>query len=409
MSFRFDFGRNPAVDSLFNKACDLRRSLSVSPDRIEREQNSSLIAEAEQVLCHDLAREPGTTKLNGNSLARIFLSLAYSDASWFDFDTFFKYALLDSVHTHHETMSAKNAANTLWALARMGCPTNQTSFEPYLDSEVTDCLLQILYQRSDDFIIQTCSNVLWSFASLDFDYADIELLLPYILCKIYAEMERDTQLARCEAKCISQLKDFLDYYKHQFSEKMKQDIFQLTLCVNHRIKEMAPPHSSATHREVEKVLRRCTTSVFQSEVSIGGGYADICFVPEKVVFEFNGPTHYEKDGRTLNAHSRFRQRLMKKNGYSVYHINYLDWQNAKNRENFIRDLSLVADLPIRTAAPQPSLTIFMPPQGPSIVVESTTPVFFITIPRDPPKKRPRDEEDDREIRDVQRAPKYARY
>lgn len=94
MSFRFNFGRHSPVTSLLTDASILRRSLSASTDLLERDSNVEIIARSERILCDDLARQPGTIALNGTSLAKIFLSLAYSKATWSEFDVFFKIALL---------------------------------------------------------------------------------------------------------------------------------------------------------------------------------------------------------------------------------------------------------------------------------------------------------------------------
>lgn len=394
MSLRFNFNKKTPADLLLDRACGLKRSLSMSASmdlsELERADVKRIIADATQILCDDLAKEPGTIPLNGQSLAKVFLALAYSKVTWSRMDNFLKLALRECICIHNcfETMTAKDIANILWSLARMGCRKQQTPGDYGLDFETQDLLIQALSQSTamPDFNVLTCTNILWSCVVLDFNFAEIACILPSILEVILNKMEQDDGLFAFNVNRINQIRDFIAYYHDQFPKEWEKDLLRLTLYLDQRTKQRTAPQSSASHKQVECFIREHCTLPFLSEVPIAGGFADICFPDEKVVIEFYGPLHYDENGE-LNSRSSFRQRMMQKCGFRVFEIDYRDWQSIPNKHEYIRGLLRAANLPLREVAPRslpaprPSLTIFLPERDTHVVITGQAPVvFFATDP-----------------------------
>jgi very-short-patch-repair endonuclease len=114
--------------------------------------------------------------------------------------------------------------------------------------------------------------------------------------------------------------------------------------------------SSKTHLEISSTIKACTFEEFEIEYLIAGGYADICFLNLKKIVEINGPLHYDNEGN-LSAHSQFRQRIMEKCGFPVFHIKIKEWDKAKDKNAFIRQFLENANIPTNDNLPNIRITV----------------------------------------------------
>lgn len=211
-----------SADSLLTDAL-LSSSLSLSRSTQDDADSDDTLKCAEKLICANLERRHGTRKLTHTSVSKICRALAKNGVDISDCDNFFRIALNDTIYRHIEPMSAKAVCNVIWALARIGFKVTNSDIEHNLNIELAELLIKTIYNTRNEssFQPQTCANLLWSFAALNFKFADIQIIVAFILDKILASLAQDPNLnafAGKKDKGISQIKDFFAKY-HKTNSK----------------------------------------------------------------------------------------------------------------------------------------------------------------------------------------------
>jgi very-short-patch-repair endonuclease len=246
----------------------------------------------------------------------------------------------------------------------MGCTYTSSFDRRNLNPALLANLMRQLSDKIYEFTPQTLTNLLWSFVALDVPLADIRKVLIPIFGKLFLAVKCDKELSCFNNIAINQLADFFAYYEREFPDNWTGTLNDIITAVNARFGKLPKPVSSYLHKRIVRVLAKNCDNPFKCEFQIGGGFADICFPTEKVVFEVNGNNcHYGPDGQ-LNVHSQIRQRIMQKRGYQVFNIKESDWEEATDKDSFLRQLIVGAGLRAKPQVKAPSLpvplTMFLP-------------------------------------------------
>ena len=96
---------------------------------------------------------------------------------------------------------------------------------------------------------------------------------------------------------------------------------------------------SKLHKEVSRSLSAMGVA-HGIEVDIKGLIVDIAVEPLRLVLEVDGPSHFLRGTQRLNGSSRFKRRLLVKQGWTVRSVPYFKWDvlDEQQRPLFLREL-----------------------------------------------------------------------
>jgi hypothetical protein len=333
---------------------------------------------------------------DADATGKVCLAITYLRPNWTDCDESFQMILLTSIARYNQKMSVDEAKRTLHALAHLGVPIHAPRLlHGYDKRHILHPLLNIINEHIDLCDKQMHANMLWSLAALDCKFEEISDICYKIMHKIYEAYLIDNSLPTYHDFDIKQLRDFLANYGDAFPATWQHVVVDLIACFEGRLQVMdeSVPVSSLLHRDIDAYFKKYAESYYCSEYRIAGGYADICFPIEKIVFEIYGPHHHDKNG-IMDAKTSFRRRIMKKCGYRAFLIDYRDWQEAVDKDEFIIDNLLNAGLTVK----QPEADVGTSVELPNLKITIENPVVeakvVVRIPSDLwiPIKRPQNDE-----------------
>lgn len=161
------------------------------------------------------------------------------------------------------------------------------------------------------------------------------------LLKNYTLEDIRTQFQRID--CIH-LYHFIEYYKLKYGYKDPK-LNQLSNLCKSSIKTTIAeciPHESKLQEDVTNILRKSFSNV-EEEISVEGFTIDIAVKnSDKILlFEVNGPYHFESDRSAFNQKTQFKHTFLKLKGLNVYNINFQEWNQLpddKSKEIFLNSL-----------------------------------------------------------------------
>jgi hypothetical protein len=285
-------------------------------------------------------------------------------------------ACADRVHL----FNARDAANCLWAAAKLGVS----------DRQVIESLTSACTDRVKDMTPQGAANSFWAIATLGVSSSDAVIVSLSTACADRVHLFNARDAANCLwAACVLNVKNPLitgplaAAVSKLFSSLKRVDECQQCLqascngvslsieALNHfrsvAQAQSSPISTSASQRSVAAALSRLGFTP-QLEVQIFNGILTVDIVIEltssahaesnsRIAIEFDGPTHYlrpdigSKDQRVgpMNGKSRFRNALIERSGefVSLISVPYFEWDtvvgsNEKEEKYLLQKLILPA-------------------------------------------------------------------
>jgi very-short-patch-repair endonuclease len=367
---RVDFLFRESITQRATRRSPQRPDSPTHPSRSESTRNPFvLLTEIQQLL---LTNRQAKLRFSSECLNKIFRIFANEDFEWEDLGETISEQLLSHIYSYRKEFSLEDITFLTWSLARLGANLNQILYFDYEENKnvtLLDELLSIISRNTAKFDTKQCVNLMWAFVALDIDFEKIRNICMTLIMRIRIMIEKDPDLSHADDKHLLPLKDFIAFYFYQFPERVHVMLNEISLIVDRQVMlATKPPASSFTHLQIASLIRKHCENAFANEVLIAGSHADICFVNEKVVIEIDGPYHFNLRDQ-LNVHTRTRQRVMEKCGYTVFRIDCRAWSrlNAVEKIDFIRELLFAANLQLREMHPQPTIRVeitleqFLPP------------------------------------------------
>jgi very-short-patch-repair endonuclease len=197
-----------------------------------------------------------------------------------------------------------NLPHLLWMYARLGFLEEEFSLP------IKKSLENLLHSVLETLPLKDIALILWSFSVMNFTKNDELIISITPKCvKIFNEAKS------LDDKSVNQLQQAKIWLELPLTQKTQQKILK-------SLETKAKPKSSETHKIVAAKLKELTKKykcpTFKDEVTIEHCMTvDLCSEKAKWVVEVDGPDHTE-------AVDAFKNRQLKKLGYTVVRLSYLE-------------------------------------------------------------------------------------
>ena len=318
-----------------------------------------------------------TQVLNTRAIVQIFQILANHEFEWCDIPQDDREIFLKTLHDYFDFFSPIDIALTTWAIGRLGVNIHRDTTPIFQHA-----LLSAIKNNISKFNHQGCSNIMWAFVALDFDFESIRDICMTLVMRIRIALEKDHDFSQADERHLAQVKDFIAYYHDQFPESIKAMLNEVNNILDNRLRRQVS-QSSFTHSQIAQLIQRYCADAFYNEFRIAGSPVDICFPnpDQRVVLEVDGRQHFNAHNK-LDVHTQIRQRIVEKCGFTVFRIDCRQWSllSDERQIDFIKLLLLTAGLRVRAIPLLPELAMDIllralpaPTPSPSTEEETTQP------------------------------------